>query len=47
MFAKNELEVRDNDDTYKTNPNRQADWNEFNDTDMVDFSLFIQKKYYT
>ena len=49
MFAKNELEVRDNDDTYKANPNRQADWNEFNDTDnvIVDFSLFIKKKYYT
>ena len=49
MYAKEQLDDLDrlNPDTYKANPNRQADWNEFNDTDMIDFSLFIQKKYYT
>jgi len=50
MFAKDNLETaREYEGTYKANKNRQADWNEFNDTDndIVDFCVFIQKKYYT
>jgi hypothetical protein len=47
MFAKDELEVRNNEGTCRANINRGADWDEFNDSDMVDFSVFIQKKYYT